>query len=102
MTRIQTLLPRVAAIRVDVAITLAWPCGPLATTWSIEAAAIGLRAADAGRMLRGRGAVAPTILPRSTGGEGAGAYARAWNAAASLSVDSASCEATASRAVVVA
>src|SRR6266851_5103488 len=64
ITRIQTPLPVAAAIRVDVAISLPWPCGPLATTWSIEGAAIGLRA---GRKLRGIGALAATIFERSTG-----------------------------------
>src|ERR1700730_3823015 len=64
MTRIQTALPVAAAIRVDVVITLSRPCGPLATTWSIVVAAIGLRAANAVRPLRGRGAVAATIFER--------------------------------------
>jgi hypothetical protein len=71
--RIQTSLPLEAAIRVDVATTLPGPCGPLATTWSTVVTAVGFRAADTGRTLRGIGALAATTLPRSTGDEDTGA-----------------------------
>ena len=69
MTRIQTSLVVAAAIRADVATTLPGPCDPLATTWSIVVAATALRGPDAGRALRGMGAVAATIFERSTGEE---------------------------------
>ena len=71
--RIQTSLLLEAAIRVEVATTLPGPCGPLATTWSIVMTAVELRGAEVGRTLRGIGALAATILPRSTGDEDAGA-----------------------------
>ena len=50
-----------------------WPCDALATTVVTLVTAIGLRATDAGRMLRGMGALAATIFGRSTGDDGAGA-----------------------------
>src|SRR6476620_10698135 len=71
--RSQTSLLLEAAIRVDVATMLAGPCGPLVTTWSTPVAAAGLREADAGRTLRGIGALAATILLWSTGEADAGA-----------------------------
>src|SRR5207247_7701357 len=71
--RIQASLRLDAAMRVDVATTLSGPCGPLATTWSTVPAAAGMRGADGGRTLRGIGALAATILPRSTGDKDAGA-----------------------------
>jgi hypothetical protein len=45
----------------------------LAATVSIVVAAVELREADAGRMLRGIGALAVTTFVRSTGGDAAGA-----------------------------
>jgi len=49
------------------------PCGPLATTWSIVMTAVELRGAEVGRTLRESARWPPTILPRSTGDEDAGA-----------------------------
>ena len=73
MARIQISVPLKAAIRVDVATTPAWPCGPLEATVVILVTAIGLRGADAGRRPRGIGALAATIFARSTGELEAGA-----------------------------
>src|SRR5215207_2362559 len=77
ITRIQTSLALAAPSRVEVAITLAWPCtlpwAPLATTVVTTLAAIDLRAGPAGRALRGIGAEAATTLERSTGVAATGA-----------------------------
>ena len=71
IARIQTSLLLVAdASRVEVA---TMPCEPLATTVVMLLTAIGLRAAEAGRTIRGIGALAATTLGRSAGGAAAGA-----------------------------
>src|SRR5665213_3547132 len=57
-----------------------------------------LHAIDAGRTLRGIGALAATIFARSTGELAAGAKASAWNAEEMLAVDCGSAPVTASRA----
>ena len=76
ITRIQTS-PPLAASRVEVAITLAWPCtlpcAPLVTTVVTSLTAIELRDGAAGRALRGIGAEAATMLERSTEETAAGA-----------------------------
>src|SRR3978361_169973 len=71
--RIQTSLPFAAAIRVEVVTMPAWPWGPLAATVVTSVTAIELRDAEAGRALRGIGALAATMLARSSGAEAAGA-----------------------------
>src|ERR1700730_8130371 len=71
MMRIQVSSPLAADRRVDVATPV--PCGFLAATVLISVAAAALR--GAGRMLRGIGALAATMLLRSTGDDGAGAEA---------------------------
>jgi hypothetical protein len=73
MTRIQASFALDAAIRVEVATTLPGPWGPLAATVSIVVAAARLRGADAGRKLWGIGALAETVVARSTRELGAGA-----------------------------
>jgi len=71
MMRIQLPSVLAAEIRVEVAMTPAWPCGapcgPLAATVLISVAAVRLREA-ASRVPRGIGALAATILARSEGG----------------------------------
>src|SRR6202046_2590510 len=61
------------AIRADVEITLPCPCDPLATTVVTSVTAMELRETDAGRTLRGIGAVAATMLERSSGELASGA-----------------------------
>ena len=61
MTRIQISLPLAAAIRADVATTLPWPCGPLATTELIVGGGHGIARRPAAA-LRGIGALAATIV----------------------------------------
>ena len=69
MMRIQVSLPLAADSRVDVAMPEL--CGLLAATLLISVAAAALRCN--GRMLRGIGALAATMLLRSTGDDAAGA-----------------------------
>src|SRR5579863_10432497 len=57
MTRIQASLALEAAIRVEVATTPPWPCVPLAITLVKLVTAIELWFAEAGRALRGIGAL---------------------------------------------
>src|SRR6202453_352369 len=75
MARIQisVLVALDAVIRADVVITLPCPCGPLATTEVTSVTAIELRETDAGRTLRGIGAVAATMFERSSGELASGA-----------------------------
>ncbi len=69
MMRIQVSSPLAADRRLDVKMPA--PCGLLAAMVLISVAAAALR--GAGRMLRGIGALAATILLRSTGEDAAGA-----------------------------
>src|SRR5271169_1202230 len=73
MTRIQASLVLEAAIRLEVATKPLWPCAPLATTVVTSVTAIELRDVDAGRALRGIGALAATTFARSTGEAASGA-----------------------------
>ena len=74
ITRIQRSLPLEAASRVEVVTTLPWPCAPLATTvvdrrWRPRIRGIAMP----GGRCAGIGALAATMLARSTGEEAAGA-----------------------------